>query len=50
MSAIEEVKSRLDIVEVIGERVPLKKSGRAFKGLCPFHQERTPSFFVFPES
>ncbi len=50
MSAIEEVKSRLDIVEVIGERVPLKKAGRNYKGLCPFHQERTPSFFVFPES
>ncbi len=50
MSAIEEVKSRLDIVEVIGERVPLKKAGRSYKGLCPFHQERTPSFFVFPES
>lgn len=50
MSAIEEVKSRLDIVEVIGERVPLKRAGRNYKGLCPFHQERTPSFFVFPES
>ncbi len=50
MSLIEEVKSRTDIVEIVGERVPLKKAGRNYKGLCPFHQERTPSFIVFPES
>jgi DNA primase len=50
MSSIEEVKSRLDIVEIIGEQVPLKKAGRNYKGLCPFHQEKTPSFIVFPES
>lgn len=50
MSTIEDVKSRLDIVELVGERVPLKKAGRNFKGLCPFHQERTPSFIVFPDS
>lgn len=50
MSAIEDVRSRIDIVELVGERVPLKKAGRNFKGLCPFHQERTPSFIVFPES
>ncbi len=50
MSSIEEVKSRLDIVEIVGEQVPLKKAGRNFKGLCPFHQEKTPSFIVFPES
>jgi DNA primase len=50
MSAIEEVKARTDIVEVVGERVPLKKAGRNFKGLCPFHDERTPSFIVFPDS
>lgn len=50
MSAIEDIKSRIDIVELIGQTVSLKKAGRNFKGLCPFHQERTPSFIVFPES
>lgn len=50
MSTIEEVKSRIDIVEIIGQYVPLKKAGRNFKAVCPFHQEKTPSFIVFPES
>ncbi|WIG58876.1 MAG: DNA primase DnaG [Ktedonobacterales bacterium] len=45
----ERIKRKLDIVEEIGAVVPLKKSGKAFKGLCPFHGERTPSFYVFPE-
>jgi DNA primase len=49
MSSIEEIKSHLDIVELIGQQVPLKKAGRNYKGLCPFHQEKTPSFIVFPE-
>ncbi|HKV84016.1 MAG TPA: DNA primase [Ktedonobacterales bacterium] len=49
-STIERVKQKLDIVEEIGAVVPLKKSGKAFKGLCPFHGERTPSFYVFPET
>ncbi len=48
-SPIDRIKQKLDIVEEIGAVVPLKKSGRAFKGLCPFHGERTPSFYVFPE-
>jgi DNA primase len=47
---IERIKQKLDIVETIGAVVPLRKSGKAFKGLCPFHSERTPSFYVFPET
>ncbi len=43
-----EIKSKLDIVEIVGESVPLKKAGTTFKGLCPFHGERTPSFVVTP--
>ncbi|MCS7221067.1 MAG: DNA primase [Anaerolineae bacterium] len=50
MNAVEEIKQRLDIVEVISTYVPLKRAGRHFKGLCPFHTERTPSFIVFPET
>jgi len=46
---VELVKSKIDIVEVIGERVVLKKAGRHFKGLCPFHSEKSPSFIVSAE-
>ena len=49
MSAITEVKQRLDIVELVSEYVTLQKSGRNFKGLCPFHSEKHASFYVFPE-
>ena len=45
---VEEVRARADLVEVIGELVPLKKSGKEFKANCPFHEERTPSFYVVP--
>ena len=46
---IDEIRDRADIVEVIGEVVELKKRGRNFVGLCPFHAEKTPSFTVTPE-
>lgn len=49
MSDIDEVKSKIDIVDYIGKRVVLKKSGRNYKGLCPFHGEKTPSFMVSPD-
>jgi len=45
---IQRIKNESDIVSVISEFVALKKSGKDFKGLCPFHQEKTPSFFVIP--
>ena len=48
-SQVDEVKSKVDIVSIIGERVELKKAGRNFKALCPFHQEKTASFMVSPE-
>lgn len=46
---IEEVKGRTDIVSIIGERIDLKKAGRNYKAICPFHGEKTPSFMVSPE-
>jgi DNA primase len=48
--AVSEIRERLDIVELVNGYTPLKKAGRSFKGLCPFHQEKTPSFVVFPDS
>lgn len=46
---IERVREANDIVEFIGQYVELKRAGRSFKGLCPFHDEKTPSFMVNPE-
>ena len=43
---LEEIRARLSIVELVGEYVPLKKSGQSHTGLCPFHKEKTPSFHV----
>jgi DNA primase len=48
-SIIEEIRNRTDVVAVIGRHVDLQKSGRTWKGCCPFHGERTPSFHVYPE-
>jgi len=46
---IDELIARADIVEVIGLRVPLKKAGREYRACCPFHNEKTPSFWVSPD-
>ena len=45
-STIQEIRSRVDIVDLIGRYVELKRAGSNFKGLCPFHGEKTPSFNV----
>lgn len=45
---VDEVRARADIVEIVGEVVQLKRSGKDFKANCPFHDERTPSFYVVP--
>jgi DNA primase len=46
---IDEIVTRSDIVEIIGSRITLKKAGREFKACCPFHNEKTPSFWVSPD-
>src|SRR3712207_5531831 len=52
MSVTDEIKQRLDIVELINESgVPLRKAGRNYAGFCPFHPNtRTPAFYVFPDT
>jgi hypothetical protein len=49
MSVIDDVRDRLDIVDVVGSYVELKKAGRSFKACRPFHAEKTPSFIVNPD-
>lgn len=46
---IQQIKDRIEIVDLVSEHVPLKKMGRNFRALCPFHAEKTPSFYVSPE-
>jgi DNA primase len=46
---LQELRDRADVVAVVQRRVPLKKSGRDWKGLCPLHGEKTPSFYVVPD-
>ena len=46
---IQTVRDQADIVDLVGRHVSLKKAGRTFKGLCPFHEEKTPSFIVSPD-
>ena len=48
MSVYEKIRSLLDIVEVIGEYIPLKRVGNSYAAKCPFHSDRTPSFYVSP--
>ncbi len=51
MSVTEEIKNRLDLVDIVSEQVSLRRSGRSYTGFCPFHSNtRTPAFVVFPDT
>ena len=49
MAEVSDIKEKIDLVEYVLRHVPLQKSGQNFKANCPFHQEKTPSFYVFPD-
>lgn len=50
MGVIDEILERIDPIDIIGEYVKLERSGKEYRGLCPFHHEKTPSFYVNPET
>ena len=49
LTQISDIKDKIDLVEYVSKHVTLQKSGQNFKANCPFHQEKTPSFYVFPD-
>jgi len=50
VSVTDDIKTRIDIVDLIQQYVPLQRTGRNYKARCPFHEEKTPSFIVFPDT
>src|SRR3989338_7495249 len=48
-SSVDQIKSKIDIVSLVSSYIKLEKAGSNFKGKCPFHNEKTPSFFVSPD-